>query len=1050
MARRRRKPRTPQVATAPGPAAQAPEGDRSTPRFDGPRMDEAESTVFRVAEETIWDMAVLPDGRRVLSGLQGGKAVLSDLATGAPLRTFDTDAVSVRATAPLPDGRRAVLGALGTMTSLWDLETGTRLHQFGRQDERGIALKILPDGKRILVGTHQGSISLYDLESGNELRHFPGHGDYVRCVDIVPGGRWVMSGSDDHAVRLWNLETGAELRQFIAHSDWVVHVAALPDGKRALSASRDGTIRLWDLNTGAELRRFDAAGTVWALTLLPGGKRALSGGGVTIHLWDLETGQELRRYEGHAGVVTAIALLPDGKRFVAADSNGYIRVWRLDEIAAGNQLYTTARVALLGDSGVGKTGLGWRIAHGAFREHPSTHGQQFWVVDSLGDTRADGTQCETVLWDLAGQPDYRLVHALFLDNVDLGLLLFDPANREKPLSGVEYWIKHLNAATWRHAEAGRMQAGDPLASPAPTLLIAARADRGTPTMTDAEIQAFCQRHGIAGYVRTSARENTGIDELMARIKAAIPWHRLTPTVTTDTFKRIKDHVLRLKERGGDTTDVLLPADALRDQLQATDNSWRFTDPEMLTAVQHLANHGYVALIQRADGDRSVLLASDLLVNLASSVVLEARRHERGLGMVDEARLLNGEYRWPELVGLTEEQRHLLLNEAARLFLSRNLCFRETVNYRTSLVFPSLINEKRPTTSAAPIDDVTYRVTGEVETVYPALVVQLGYTSTFSTEHHWQTQAEYEFEAGQSCGFRQTAEGNGEIELVLSYAPTAREDTRLLFRALFERFLRARRVQVSRLPAVICPGGHRQQRTVVLDAIDRKLPHFFCNECGQKLITPKVDDIGIPPEGQAEAVRTAAETATRRTDYEVAILWVKSFRQARGDSAAPSCFISYAWGDPGHERWVEDLADHLLQADVGVILDRWHCRPGTDLSAFIERIDAADFICATGTPRYRQKYEVKDQDPVVRAELRLINDRHMKRDDHHDTVIPLWRAGSQKDSFPPLLRTSVAVDMREDRDFLSRLFELVLTIHRIPFEHPMARQHRRAIAGDDKR
>ena len=63
---------------------------------------------------------------------------------------------------------------------------------------------------------------------------------------------------------------------------------------------------------------------------------------------------------------------------------------------------------------------------------------------------------------------------------------------------------------------------------------------------------------------------------------------------------------------------------------------------MLTAVGHLSNHGYVFLMQRVDGEQTVLLSPDLLVNLASSVVLEARRHERGLGMVDETRLLAGQ------------------------------------------------------------------------------------------------------------------------------------------------------------------------------------------------------------------------------------------------------------------------------------------------------------------------------------------------------------------------------------------------------------------------
>jgi hypothetical protein len=37
------------------------------------------------------------------------------------------------------------------------------------------------------------------------------------------------------------------------------------------------------------------------------------------------------------------------------------------------------------------------LAHGKFKEHSSTHGQQFWVIDALGKTRADGTACEAVL-----------------------------------------------------------------------------------------------------------------------------------------------------------------------------------------------------------------------------------------------------------------------------------------------------------------------------------------------------------------------------------------------------------------------------------------------------------------------------------------------------------------------------------------------------------------------------------------------------------------------------------------------------------------------------
>ena len=112
-------------------------------------------------------------------------------------------------------------------------------------------------------------------------------------------------------------------------------------------------------------------------------------------------------------------------------------------VAKPSVSYTSAKVVLVGDSGVGKRGLGWRLAHGEFKEHPSTHGQQFWLLNQLCQRRADETECEAVLWDLAGQPDYRLIHALFLDDADLALVLFDPTRNDDPLAGVEFWLKQL-------------------------------------------------------------------------------------------------------------------------------------------------------------------------------------------------------------------------------------------------------------------------------------------------------------------------------------------------------------------------------------------------------------------------------------------------------------------------------------------------------------------------------------------------------------------------------------------------------------------------------
>jgi GTPase SAR1 family protein len=380
------------------------------------------------------------------------------------------------------------------------------------------------------------------------------------------------------------------------------------------------------------------------------------------------------------------------------------------------------------------------LAHKEFKEQSSTHGQQFWVVDELGTIRDDGTECEAVLWDFAGQPDYRLIHALFLDDVDLALVLFDPANRQEPMKGVEFWLKQLSHRTGK---------------PCRTILVGARQDRGTTTLTQGEIDEFCRHHNVTGgFIGTSALKGKGVPALMEMMKAQIPWQEMTATVTTATFKRVKEYVLSLKE-STERKGVLVNPAELRERLEATDAEWEFSDAEMMTAVRHLATHGYVAVLRGSDGDETVLLTPDLLANLASSFVLEARRDVKGLGVLDEDKVLRGQYDFSELAGLEQHEQDVLLDAATALFLEHAVCFRETLGNQTFLVFPALINQKRPLMEEVEtIDDVSYRVSGPVENVYAALVVLLGYTNTFTRTNQWQNQAQYETDQGDICGFRQ--------------------------------------------------------------------------------------------------------------------------------------------------------------------------------------------------------------------------------------------------------------------------------------------------------
>lgn len=798
--------------------------------------------------DDVKSVAITPDAKRILSASSDKSVRVWDALSGQELAKLEGHAGEVESVIALPDNARAFSAGLDETFRIWDIASHDCLKTIGPEIGRAggvYSTAANREGSQALSGHENGEIRLWSLASGDHMASLKGHTGTVRSVQIAQDGRFAVSSSEDKTIKIWNLETGVCVGTLEGHQNAVDSVAISPDG--ALLASTgwlDQTVRLWDWKTGVCLQVVESEDTFLPIVVI---------------------------------------FSPDSSRFVVGTADGSICVFKLTGTRSTLPVemprrYVNAKVVMLGEGTVGKTSLAHRLIEDKYVVKDRTHGMNVWRLD-LPPTRqvtehsprssafTPGVvereiivEREALLWDLAGQEDYRLIHQLFLEQTALALLLVNP-QKDDPFVEAGDWLKALKTAA---GEQGAKR-------DAALLLIFSQIDVGGMKLSNAKIDRFREQNGFAGWLATSAKtgqncsdqENGGQPSKLKQLIAAnISWDKLPWTSTPRLLIALKNAVMSMR----DELDIrLLRYSELAQRLEQALPGEKFVESDIRTAVTLLANHGLARPLKFGD---LVLLRPDLINGYAGAVIRAARAHTDEIGCVLEADIYQPDFDFTGVERLTHRpDEELLLRALVQTFLDHSLCIAENTPHGRHLVFPSQYRREKDTPKNPDIF-VSYTFGGEWQTVWTTLVVRLWYSQEFAHRELWRNAAEFASAKGHTLGLKIRKEGDGGATIEIYFDVDVPDELKVLFIEYVHRHLARYACDVVRDRRYICQCG---KPVTDLDTVRERLADgktfIICQKCDEKVMLIDFIERRLKSDPVALKILAMDQTITRELDTQ---------------------------------------------------------------------------------------------------------------------------------------------------------------------------------------
>ena len=212
----------------------------------------------------------------------------------------------------------------------WDLGFGSVKEQYFEKSypiTKGVFSK---KGDKAIAALSNGTIKIWSTSTGRTDFLLKADKKIITALAVSLDGKFFITAGNGKTLKLWDLELGKMVRSYEGLKTTVADIAFIDENKFLTVGEK--FIQIWDVSQDKPIKTSKQKANLYTLAIAAGSNTIFTNGKSNeIQTFDLQSLSPTGNLEGHAHIVTDLAVSDNGQFLVSGSNDRTAKIWNIEE-----------------------------------------------------------------------------------------------------------------------------------------------------------------------------------------------------------------------------------------------------------------------------------------------------------------------------------------------------------------------------------------------------------------------------------------------------------------------------------------------------------------------------------------------------------------------------------------------------------------------------------------------------------------------------------------------------------------------------------------------